>query len=124
VLEVIDADEAGITLRARTGKVGTVRWGDVGQQHGRMQFAYGYAITSHTAQGSTAKEHIFALPSGSRAIDGLSGYTTNTRHRHAGFIVTNEAAAQAPTAERHSPRHRRRHVGQRGPRDEFSAEAR
>jgi hypothetical protein len=100
VLEVIDADEHGITLRARTGKVGTVRWGDVRQQHGRMQLAYGYAMTIHTAQGSTATEHIFALPSGSKAIDGLSGYTANTRHRHAGYIVTNESAEQIEVRKR------------------------
>ena len=100
VLEVIDADEHGITLRARTGKVGTVRWGDVRQQHGRMQLAYGYAMTIHTAQGSTAREHIFALPAGSQAVDGLSGYTANTRHRHAGYIVTNEAAEQIVVRKR------------------------
>ena len=100
VLEVIDADEHGITLRARTGKVGTVRWGDVRQQHGRVQLAYGYAMTIHTAQGSTAREHIFALPAGSQAVDGLSGYTANTRHRHAGYIVTNEAAEQIAVRKR------------------------
>ena len=100
VLEVVDADDHGITLRARTGKVGTVRWSDVRQKNGRAQLAYGYAMTIHTAQGSTAKEHIFALPSGSKAIDGLSGYTANTRHRHAGYIVTNESAEQIEVRKR------------------------
>ena len=65
-----------------------------------MQLAYGYAMTIHTAQGSTATEHIFALPAGSKAIDGLSGYTANTRHRHAGFIVTNELAEQIEVRKR------------------------
>jgi ATP-dependent exoDNAse (exonuclease V) alpha subunit len=65
-----------------------------------MQLAYGYAMTIHTAQGSTATEHIFALPSGSKAIDGLSGYTANTRHRHAGYIVTNESAEQIEVRKR------------------------
>ena len=100
VLEVIDANEHGITLRARTGKVGTVRWDDLRQHHGRVQLAYGYAMTIHTAQGSTAREHILALPAGSQAIDGLSSYTANTRHRHAGYIVTNEAAEQIEVRKR------------------------
>ena len=100
VLEVVDADEHGITLRARTGKAGTVRWGDLRQHHGRVQLAYGYAMTIHTAQGSTAREHILALPAGSQAIDGLSGYTANTRHQHAGYIVTNESAEQIEVRKR------------------------
>ena len=57
-------------------------------------------MTIHTAQGSTATEHIFALPSGSKAIDGLSGYTANTRHRQAGYIVTNESAEQIEVRKR------------------------
>ena len=65
-----------------------------------MQLAYGYAMTIHTAQGSTATEHIFALPSGSKAIDGLSGYTANTRHRHAGYLVTNKSAEQIEARKR------------------------
>ena len=100
VLEVLDADQHGITLRARTGKVGIVRWGDLRQHHGRVQLAYGYAMTIHTAQGSTAREHIFALPAGSKAIDGLSSYTANTRHRHAGYVVTNESAEQIEVRKR------------------------
>ena len=51
-------------------------------------------MTIHTAQGSTAREGILVLSAGSKAIDGLSGYTANTRHRHAGYIATNESAEQ------------------------------
>jgi hypothetical protein len=65
-----------------------------------VQLAYGYAMTIHTAQGSTAKEHIFAIPSGSKAIDGLAGYTANTRHRHAGYIVTSDLAEQVDVRKR------------------------
>jgi hypothetical protein len=100
VLEVVDVNDDGITLRARTGKVGAVRWSDLRQKKGRVLLAYGYAMTIHTAQGSTAKEHIFAMPSGSRAIDGLSGYSANTRHRHAGYIVTNDSAEQTDVRKR------------------------
>jgi hypothetical protein len=100
VLEVLDADDQGITLRARTGKVGTIRWSDIGQRDGRFHLAYGYAMTIHAAQGVTATEHIFALPAGSKAIDGLSGYSANTRHRYANYIVTNESAEQIEVRKR------------------------
>jgi hypothetical protein len=75
------ADEQGITLRSKSGKIGTVRWAGMPSQHGRIQLAYGYATTIHTAQGSTTHEHISALPSGSQAIDGLLGYSAHTRHQ-------------------------------------------
>lgn len=100
VLEVLDANEQGITLRAKTGKIGTVRWSDMRQKNGRLQLAYGYAMTIHTAQGSTTSEHIFAMPSGSKSIDGLSGYSANTRHRHVSYIVTNESAEQIEVRKR------------------------
>jgi hypothetical protein len=77
-----------------------VRWSDVRQKNGRLQLAYGYAMTIHTAQGSTVGEHIFAMLSGSKAIDGLSGYSANTRHRHASYIVTNESAEQIEVRKR------------------------
>ena len=40
------------------------------------------------------------MPSGSQAIDGLSGYSANTRHRHAGYIVTNDSAEQIDVRKR------------------------
>lgn len=40
-----------------------------------MRLSYGYAMTVDTAQGSTATEHIHALPVGSHAIHGFQAYT-------------------------------------------------
>lgn len=92
VLEVVAADTSGITLKAKTGKVGRVEWDALILKDGRAGLAYGDAQTIHTAQGSTANEHIFALPAGSQATDGLAGYSAGTRHRHTGFLVTSEVA--------------------------------
>ncbi len=100
VLEVVDADNNGITLRSRHGKVGTVRWADMPNKHGRVQLAYGYATTIHTAQGSTTREHISALPSGSPAIDGLLGYSAHTRHQMNGYLITSDAAEQIEVRKR------------------------
>ena len=100
VLEVVDADERGITLRSKSGKIGTVRWAGMPSQHGRIQLAYGYATTIHTAQGSTTREHISALPSGSQAIDGLLGYSAHTRHQIRGYLITSDAAEQIEVRKR------------------------
>src|SRR5271166_768012 len=100
VLEVVGVDDQGLTLRGRSGKVGTVRWSDMPARRGRVQLAYGDVMTIHTAQGSTAKEHIFALPAGSQAVDGRLGYTANTRHRHAAYLVTSEAAERGEVRRR------------------------
>jgi hypothetical protein len=101
VLEVMAADKTGLTLKANTGRVGTVAWETLSHKRtGRIQLAYGDAMTIHTAQGSTAKEHIFALPSGSQAVDGRLGYTANTRHRQAAYLITNEAAEHSGVRQR------------------------
>jgi hypothetical protein len=93
VLEVVGADDDGLALKARSGTVGVVAWSDLADKRtGRMQLAYGDCMTIHTAQGSTTKEHIFALPAGSQAVDGNLGYSGGTRHRHTAFLVTSDAA--------------------------------
>jgi hypothetical protein len=99
VLEVVAADREGITLKSRSGKVGTVKWQAL-QAKGRVKLAYGDAMTIHTAQGSTSREHILALPSGSRAIDGKMGYSGGTRHRQVSYLLTNEAAEREDVRKR------------------------
>lgn len=100
VLEVVGADERGLTLRSRQGKVGAVDWDDLPTKRGRVQLAYGYSMTIHTAQGSTRSEHITALPAGSQSIDGLLGYSSSTRHEQRGYLVTNDTAEQAAVRKR------------------------
>ena len=78
-------------------------------RHGRMagpasegsgRLAYGDAMTIDTAQGSTSREHILALPSGSRAIDGKMGYSGGTRHRQVSYLLTNDAAEREDVRKR------------------------
>ena len=93
VLEVVGTDRDGLTLRTGSGAVGTVSWDVLADKRtGRVLLAYGDATTIHTAQGSTANEHIFALPSGSQAINKGLGYVASSRHRHAAYLVTSEIA--------------------------------
>ena len=49
-------------------------------------------MTINTAQGSTANEHIIALPSGSQAVTGNQAYVGGTRHRTMSYLVTSETA--------------------------------
>ena len=55
-------------------------------------------MTTHTAQGSTATEHIYALPSGSQAVTGFAAYSSGTRHRRASYLVISEGAEKAEVA--------------------------
>jgi ATP-dependent exoDNAse (exonuclease V) alpha subunit len=98
VLEVVEANSAGLKLRARNGRVGTIAWESL-DRNGRSWLAYGTAMTIHTAQGSTAKEHIFALPLGAQAVTGAAGYTASTRHRSVSYLVTSELAERMAVRE-------------------------
>ena len=100
VLEVIDANKQGLTLRARTGRTGLVKWTDLTHSSGRIHLAYGDALTIHSAQGVTSREHILALPAGSQAIDGKAGYSGNTRHRQVSYLLTSESAERADVRKR------------------------
>lgn len=95
VLEVLDANRDTLKVRTKTGIIGRVTWDKLAAPDGRMLLAYGSAMTIHTAQGSTAEEHIFAMPAGSGAITGASGYTAGTRHRIASYLVTSELSERS-----------------------------
>lgn len=102
VMEVLSVDDKGMRLRnTGDGRVGNITWSALrpGRQvdpkkvsRDRLMLAYGDASTVHTSQGSTAKEHIFALPSGSVAVTGSQAYVAGTRHRQQSWIVTSHEA--------------------------------
>jgi hypothetical protein len=100
VLEVARVQQDGLTLRTKAGKEGFVPWARFHDESGRVQLAYGDALTTHTAQGSTVTEHIHAMPSGSRLVTAFGAYTSGSRHREQSFIVTSEGAERAEIAGR------------------------
>jgi hypothetical protein len=53
-----------------------------------------------TAQGSTATEHIHALPGGSHAVHGFKAYTATSRHERTTWIVVDEASERRHLASR------------------------
>jgi hypothetical protein len=59
-LEVVTADQRGITLKSLVGRIGTVAWATV-KFKGRSRLAYGGVTTVHTAPGSTTRVHWGAL---------------------------------------------------------------
>ena len=95
VLEVARVRQDGLTLRTKAGKEGFVPWARFHDENGRVQLAYGDALTTHTAQGSTVTEHIHAMPSGSRLVTAFGAYTSGSRHREQSFIVTSEGSERA-----------------------------
>jgi hypothetical protein len=125
VLEVLSADRRGLTLRNKHGRVGPIRWADLPEDRGRIQRAYGYAMTIHTAQGLTNREPTSALPADSQAIDGFR-YSAHTRHTQkllAGLQRQCRAdrRPQAACSYRHKADHDRGQMGTAGPRAELSA---
>jgi hypothetical protein len=100
VLEVAGLSNDRLMLRSAGGKVGFVPWDRLRDDVGRVQLAYGDALTTHTAQGSTVAEHIHAMPSGSRLVTAFGAYTAGSRHREQSFIVTSDGAERAEIAGR------------------------
>ena len=95
VLEIAGVQHDGLMLNTNTGKHGFVPWERLRDESGRLQLAYGDALTTNTAQGSTVTEHIHAMPSGARLVTAFGAYTSGSRHREQSFIVTSEGAERA-----------------------------
>jgi hypothetical protein len=101
VLEVVSIEEEGLTLRNQAGKEGLVAWRSLtDERNGRMLLAYGDALTTNTAQGTTVTEHIHAIPAGTRLVSAFGAYTSGSRHREQSFIVTSEGAERAEIVAR------------------------
>ena len=111
VLEIIDVDAAGLTLRNGAGREGAIVWDTLRDEaSGRVQLAYGDALTTNTAQGTTVTEHIHAMPGGTKLVSAFGAYTSGSRHREQSFIVTSEGAERAEVMARR-PLGDRREIG-------------
>jgi hypothetical protein len=101
ILDVLAVTDAGMTVRnTKTGREGTIKWESLADKSGRVRLAYGDVMTINTAQGSTRTEHITALPSGSKAVNGLKGYSALTRHTQRSYLLTSEIAETAEVRNR------------------------
>ena len=101
VLEVTGVRDEGLMLRNPAGKEGLVAWSSLrDERSGKAQLAYGDAVTTYTAQGTTVTEHIHAIPAGSRLVSAFAAYTSGSRHRERSFIVTSEGAERAEIVAR------------------------
>jgi hypothetical protein len=96
VLEVVEVRSDGLLLRNAAAKIGLVAWTTLQDRGtGNIRLAYGDALTTHTAQGSTVTEHIHAMPSGTRLVSAFGAYTSGSRHTERSFMVTSEAAERS-----------------------------
>lgn len=93
VVEIRELTDQGMLVRNDAGIEGLVMWRRIqARPDAPVRLGYGYAMTVDTAQGSTATEHIHAMPAGSHAIHGFKAYTAASRHERTTWIVVDEAS--------------------------------
>jgi phage/plasmid primase-like uncharacterized protein len=93
VLELRQVGAEGIVLRTAAGRDGLVSWKNLAdKKSGRMRLAPGDVLTIDAAQGITSSEHINAMPAGSAGVQGFKGYTAESRHKDAAWLVTSDGA--------------------------------
>lgn len=92
VLDIVRVNDSGLVLRNHHGNEGFVSWEQLQGRDGVVKLAYGYALTTHTAQGSTVTEHIHAMPKGSQEVTAFGAYTSGSRHKEQSYIVTSDGA--------------------------------
>ena len=81
VVEIRGVTHQGMLVRNAAGLEGLIEWRKIrSRPDAPVRLTYGYATTVDTAQGSTATEHIHAMPAGSQTINGFKAYTAATRH--------------------------------------------
>lgn len=101
VLEILAVDKHSVTLRAETGIEGRVKWETLrDKKTGRIRLTYGDAGTIDSQQGITSTEHIDALPSGSKSVQGFKAYVAESRHRRKSWMVTSDGAERQEVVDR------------------------
>ena len=101
VVTIREVTDQGMIVRNHTGAEGLVAWRKIQAHRGApVRLTYGYATTVDTAQGSTATEHIHALPAGSQAVHGFTAYTAASRHERTTWIVVDDASERRQLASR------------------------
>ena len=101
VVEIRELTDNGMIVRNDAGIEGLVAWHKIqARREAPVRLTYGYAMTVDTAQGSTATEHIHALPAGSHPIHGFKAYTAASRHQRTTWIVVDEASERRHLASR------------------------
>jgi hypothetical protein len=99
ILTVQSADKNGMHVINAKGTEGYLTWKRL-TKDGHVRLAYGEVMTTHTAQGSTATEHIYAMPAGTKMVNGFAAYSSGTRHRQKSFMVISDGAERAEVSAR------------------------
>ena len=99
ILSVLDANRDGIRVRNPSRREGFIPWKTL-IKDGRVRLAYGDVQTTHTAQGSTVTEHIYAMPAGTKTVNGFSAYSSGTRHEQKSFMIISDGAERSEVQHR------------------------
>ena len=82
VVEIRQLTDQGMIVRNDAGIEGLIAWRRIqARTDAPVRLTYGYAMTVDTTQGSTATEHIHAMPAGSQASHSFKAYTAASRHQ-------------------------------------------
>jgi hypothetical protein len=101
VVEIRALTDHGMIVRNDAGVESLVAWRKLqARRDAPVRLTYGYALTVDTAQGSTATEHIHAMPGGSHAIHGFKVYAAASRHERTTWMVVDEASERRHLAGR------------------------
>jgi TrwC relaxase/AAA domain len=101
VVEIRGVTHQGMLVRNASGLEGLIEWRKIRSRRDTpVRLTYAYATTVDTAQGSTATEHIHAMPAGSQAISGFKAYTAATRHQTTNWIVVDDASERRQLTSR------------------------
>ncbi|UZO94698.1 MobF family relaxase [Roseomonas mucosa] len=93
VVDVVGQSDAGLSVRNKDGRVGTVEWRRLHDgETGRLKLGFGHAMTIDAAQGITSDEHINALPRGSSGITAFKAYVAESRATGTTWTMVSEAA--------------------------------
>ncbi|MET3695323.1 MobF family relaxase [Methylobacterium goesingense] len=100
VVEVLAVEEAGLVLRASSGREGLVPWTALRDREtgGRIRLGPGDCLTLSAAQGATAEESILAMPRGSEGVGAAAFYVGLSRHRSTSWLVLGEGGERRAVA--------------------------
>lgn len=99
IVDVVGIRENGLVLRNEHGTEGLVTWNGLRHKDsGRLYINYGYVLTTFASQSSTVTDHIHAMPSGTKGVQGFEAYTSGTRHVETSHIVTSDGAERRDIA--------------------------
>lgn len=99
VVTVERVERDGLLLRGADGATGRASWEDLQHRETKViRLAHGDVLTIDAVQSRNSTEHINALPSGTKMVQGFQAYVAESRHRMTTWLVTSDGAERQEIA--------------------------